>query len=74
MLAAWARIKYPHIFDGAISSSAPLLWFLNAPERPGDAFYNIVTRTFGLSGCNLTTIMEAFSAIKSLSDDGYFYI
>lgn len=27
MLAAWIRMKYPTHFQGAISSSAPILWF-----------------------------------------------
>ena len=27
MLAFWLRTKYPHVFEGAIASSAPIMWF-----------------------------------------------
>jgi len=44
MLAAWFRMKYPHIIQGAHASSAPILFF------PGTvspyAFNELVTRTY----------------------------
>ena len=44
MLAAWFRMKYPHIIQGAHASSAPILFF------PGSvspyAFNELVTRQY----------------------------
>lgn len=44
MLAAWMRLKYPHIAVGAIASSAPILQFENLV--PTDTFYRIVSEDF----------------------------
>lgn len=38
MLAGWARLKYPHLFHAAVSSSSPLLAQLDFPQ------YNEVMR------------------------------
>lgn len=44
MLAAWMRLKYPHISVGALASSAPLLQFEDIV--PPETFYDIVSNVF----------------------------
>ncbi|ONH95988.1 hypothetical protein PRUPE_7G100400 [Prunus persica] len=44
MLAAWFRLKYPHVTIGALASSAPLLNFENITSPY--SFRNIVTQDF----------------------------
>ncbi|XP_062004811.1 uncharacterized protein LOC133722030 isoform X1 [Rosa rugosa] len=44
MLAAWFRLKYPHVTIGALASSSPILNFENITSP--DSFNNIVTKDF----------------------------
>lgn len=44
MLAAWFRIKYPHLVTAALASSAPVLMFPGL--SPCNEFNNILTNTF----------------------------
>lgn len=44
MLAAWMRLKYPHIAIGALASSAPILQFEDIV--PPETFYDIVSNGF----------------------------
>ena len=41
VLAAWFRLKYPHIAIGALAASAPILEFGNL--TPWDGFYRIIS-------------------------------
>uniref|UniRef100_T1JCH1 Lysosomal Pro-X carboxypeptidase n=1 Tax=Strigamia maritima TaxID=126957 RepID=T1JCH1_STRMM len=44
MLAAWMRIKYPHIIQGSIAASAPILQFTNLTDC--HVYNSLVTRDF----------------------------
>lgn len=44
MLAAWGRMKFPQVFDGALASSAPILLFKDLAI--GRKFFSIVTDTY----------------------------
>jgi lysosomal Pro-X carboxypeptidase len=66
MLAAWFRIKYPHIVVGALASSAPILQF--RPLTPCWKFSAIVTNTFAVSGPNCdVAIRRSWTALTNLA-------
>lgn len=44
VLAAWMRLKYPHLTVGALASSAPILQFEDVV--PPQTFYDIVSNDF----------------------------
>lgn len=50
MLATWIRAKYPHLIDGALAGSAPLL----LTETDCNAHYNQVTKSFSRYGDSCT--------------------
>jgi len=43
MLASWLRMKYPHVFQGALASSAPILYFRNSPDALEYSFNDLIT-------------------------------
>jgi lysosomal Pro-X carboxypeptidase len=45
MLASWGRMKFPHIFHGAIASSAPILLFEDI-DKISNSFFKITTETY----------------------------
>ncbi|XP_019177115.1 PREDICTED: lysosomal Pro-X carboxypeptidase-like isoform X1 [Ipomoea nil] len=62
MLAAWFRLKYPHIAMGALASSAPILYFDDI--TPQNGYYDVVTKDFrDVSESCVETIKESWSKI-----------
>ena len=47
VLAAWMRLKYPHIAIGALASSAPILQFEDIV--PLETFYDLLSNSFKVS-------------------------
>jgi pimeloyl-ACP methyl ester carboxylesterase len=70
MLAAWLRMKYPQTFQGALASSAPILYFKGAPTAPEDAFGDLISQSFGnvTLKCN-STIREGFYSMQDIRND-----
>lgn len=66
MLAAWFRMKYPHVVVGALAASAPIWQFEDLV--PCEAFMKIVTTDFWKSspGCP-ESIRRSWGAINRLS-------
>ncbi|KDP38645.1 hypothetical protein JCGZ_03998 [Jatropha curcas] len=69
MLAAWFRLKYPHIAIGAVASSAPILQFDDITPR--SSFYDAVSQDYKEASLNCYEVikgswteLEAFSAQK----------
>ncbi|CAJ0598086.1 unnamed protein product [Cylicocyclus nassatus] len=75
MLAAWFRLKYPHVITGAWAASAPLLYFEGANVDPG-AYSAIATNTYVNAGCNRFIVANSWNAILNLSytEDGRSFL
>lgn len=73
MLAAWLRMKYPHIMDGAIAGSAPILSFLHQdPPVDMGSYARIVARDAspetGTAPLCANNIRRAWQAMLSRRD------
>lgn len=61
MLAAWFRMKYPHLVTGAIAASAPILQFVTDCNR----FNTIVSSVFTVDQGNCSkNIRQTWNVIK----------
>lgn len=68
MLAAWMRLKYPHLTVGALASSAPILQFENIV--PPETFYDIVSNDFRRESTScFNTIKESWGALQSMAEN-----
>eukprot|EP00253_Pinus_taeda_P027888 PITA_27888 len=66
MLAAWFRLKYPHITVGALASSAPILLFPNV--TPDYSYYAVVTKAFrDTSESCYTTIKKSWGEMDRVA-------
>lgn len=75
MLASWLRIKFPFVFQGALASSAPILYFRDSPSAPEPAFNDIITKSYNDQGavCN-STIRNAWDIIMSVKTRPEAYV
>ncbi|KAL1512952.1 hypothetical protein ABEB36_002450 [Hypothenemus hampei] len=65
MLAAWLRMKYPHMVLGAIASSAPLLQVNNLDLC--QSFYNILTEIYENNGNCSYPVKISWEAIRNIT-------
>ncbi len=69
MLASWLRMKYPHVFQGALASSAPILYFRNSPDATEYAFNHLITEAFyNVSDKIPSIVMEGWGYILYADD------
>ena len=62
VLAAWFRLKYPHVVLGSLASSAPILYFDDIV--PQDGYYSVVTKDFKVKRQFFIFILYLTSSVK----------
>ncbi|VVC30215.1 Alpha/Beta hydrolase fold,Peptidase S28 [Cinara cedri] len=69
MLAAWFRMKYPAVVQGAVASSAPIWQFTGM--TPCNDFYKVVTSVFRQAGAECAlTISKSWEVIDNVTSTG----
>lgn len=72
MLASWLRMKYPYVFQGALASSAPILYFPNSPDATEFLFNDLITESFYNASANMPTlVMEGWGYIVNALPEDY---
>ena len=70
MLSAWLRMKYPHVFQGALAASAPILFF-DGYVSP-NAYDDIATEDFRKADADCPVMIKAgfdqLAALKEQTD------
>lgn len=68
MLATWIRMKHPHVFQGVLASSAPILYFTNSSTSYEWSFAAQASIDFRDAGPNCYTgIKSGFNNLTSSS-------
>ena len=68
MLAAWIRMKYPHVVDMAHAASAPIYYYKNRDKFDLGIFSKIVSKNYYLNSDKCpNTIRNAFKLLTSYS-------
>ncbi|NXR06695.1 PCP carboxypeptidase, partial [Semnornis frantzii] len=66
MLAAWFRMKYPHVVVGALAASAPIWQF--GDLVPCGRFFSVVTNNYKMGGMGCAeSIRKSWNAINHLA-------
>jgi len=69
MLAAWMRLKYPHVVMGAVASSAPILSFYGIVDPY--AFYDRITDDFKVRTSGFVRILYRKNMNFACMDDSF---
>lgn len=73
MLSAWIRMKYPHVIQGALAASAPILYFKDAPSAPEWRFAEVASNDFKAQSQNCYDgIKDVFTRMVDKKDDSAF--